>query len=462
MEENTFFILLAAIGGNLLLSLFILIKQSSGGVSSLKHSIRYLSEEQQRLKQELKEELRFNREESQAQAQKLRQELGYQIKMLTDSLLSRMNENAVVQKNQLEVFGKHFRSGIEEFNQLQREKFGQINESQKEAALKTDQLLEKMRQTLEINLKHMQEDNTKKLEEMRLTVDEKLQSTLEKRLGESFKLVSERLEQVHKSLGEMQNLANGVGDLKRVLTNVKTRGVLGEYQLENILEQLLTVDQYDKNVKTKQGSHDHVEFAIKLPGKENHNEHVWLPLDAKFPVETYQHLNQAYEDADAAKVESYRKELVQTIKRFAKDIRDKYVDPPNTTDFAIMFLPIEGLYAEVLRQPGLFESIQREYRIIITGPTTLSALLNSLQMGFRTLAIEKRSSEVWQILGAVKTEFGKFGAVLEKTQKKLQEASNVIERANIRTRAIERKLRDVEELPTEETTELLGEGFPAD
>ncbi|HEY1163616.1 MAG TPA: DNA recombination protein RmuC [Chitinophaga sp.] len=310
--------------------------------------------------------------------------------------------------------------------------------------------------SLEKKITDMQAGNEKKLEEMRATVDEKLQKTLETRLGESFKLVSERLEAVHKGLGDMQQLASGVGDLKRVLTNVKTRGVLGEYQLENVLEQLLTPDQYAKNVKTKPGSNALVEFAVKLPGKEDKDKIVWLPIDAKFPKEDFELLMDAYDKALPELVEEYRKSFIKGIKKNATDIYSKYIDPPNTTDFAILFLPFESLYAEVLRTPGLFESIQRECRVIITGPTTLSALLNSLQMGFRTLAIEKRSSEVWQLLGAVKTEFGNFGTILEKTQKKLQEASNVIDEAGRRSRSIERKLRDVQELPQDQTNALLG------
>jgi DNA recombination protein RmuC len=280
-----------------------------------------------------------------------------------------------------------------------------------------------------------------------MTVDEKLHATLEKRLGESFKQVSDRLEQVHKGLGEMQTLASGVGDLKRVLTNVKTRGMVGEIQLENLLEQLLTPDQVVKQFKPREGTADVVEFAVKIPSKDDKDGSIYLPMDAKFPLETYQRLMDAVEEGDAELVKKITRELEQVITFEAKKIRDKYINPPVTTDFAIMFLPIEGLFAEVLRIPGLWETLQREYRIVVTGPTTLAALLNSLQMGFRTLAIEQRSSEVWQLLGAVKTEFGKFGDILDKTQKKLQEASNTIEQAAVRGRAIERKLKSVQELP---------------
>jgi DNA recombination protein RmuC len=312
--------------------------------------------------------------------------------------------------------------------------------------------LDQMRQTLDTKMADMQLSNERRLDQMRITVDEKLQKTLETRLGESFKLVSDRLEAVHKGLGDMQQLATGVGDLKRVLTNVKMRGVLGEYQLENLLEQMLTPDQYAKNVKTKEGSNANVEFAIKMPGNNaaDTGKPFWLPIDSKFPKEDFELLMAAYDNAVPELIEENRKNFVRGIRKCAADICGKYIDPPNTTDFAILFLPFESLYAEVLRTPGLFETIQRECKIIITGPTTLSALLSSLQMGFRTLAIEKRSSEVWQLLAAVKTEFGTFGGILDKTQKKLQEASNVIEDAGRRSRAIERKLKDVQELPADQ------------
>ena len=293
---------------------------------------------------------------------------------------------------------------------------------------------------------------------MRATVDEKLQSTLEKRLGESFKQVSERLEQVYKGLGEMRNLATGVGDLKKVLTNVKTRGTWGEIQLGNILEQILTPEQYAINVQTKKNSNERVEFAIKLPGQDSDKDQVvWMPIDAKFPQEDYQRLLDAQDEADKDAADKSIRNLEMRIKAEAKAIKEKYIDPPNTTDFAIMFLPVEGLYAEVLRRPGLCDILQRDYRVVVTGPTTLAALLNSLQMGFRTLAIEKRSSEVWELLGVVKTEFGKFGDVLSKTKKKLQEASNTINKAEVRTRAIERKLREVQEIPQDDQPELLEE-----
>jgi DNA recombination protein RmuC len=306
----------------------------------------------------------------------------------------------------------------------------------------------------------MQADSTQKLEQMRVVVDEKLQSTLEKRLGDSFKQVSERLEQVYAGLGEMRTLAAGVGDLKKVLTNVKTRGTWGEIRLSQILDQILTPEQYAANVVTKTGGNERVEFAIRLPGPDaNREEIVWLPIDAKFPQEDYQRLLDAQEAADKELADRSLRSLEIRVKAEAKAIREKYIDPPHTTDFAILFLPVEGLYAEVLRIPGLCDYLQREHRVVVTGPTTLAALLNSLQMGFRTLAIERRSSEVWELLGTVKTEFGKFGDTLAKTKKKLQEATHTLDQAEVRTRAIERTLRRVEEASPDQQLPLeLDEG----
>jgi len=321
-----------------------------------------------------------------------------------------------------------------------------------------NQQLADVRATLEARLKDIETQNATKLEEMRKTVDEKLHATLEQRLGESFKLVSDRLEAVHKGLGEMQTLALGVGDLKRVLTNVKTRGTWGEVQLGALLEQILTPDQYATNVATRPRSKDVVEFAIRLPGRgdENGGEgQVWLPIDSKFPIEDYERIVAAQDLADAAGMEEASKALEARIKLEAKTIRDKYIEPPHTTDFGILFLPTEGLYAEVLRRPGLSDWLQRECRVTIAGPTTLTALLNSLQMGFRTLAIEKRSSEVWLVLGAVKTEFGKFGEVLARAKQQLQSVANSIDSAETRSRQMERKLKGVEALPEPEAMKLL-------
>jgi DNA recombination protein RmuC len=332
-----------------------------------------------------------------------------------------------------------------------------VNLSAKANREELSSALDRMRGVIEKKLLDIQKDNSQKLEKMRETVDEKLHRTLETRLGESFKLVSERLELVQKGLGEMQNLATGVGDLKKVLSNVKTKGVLGEYQLGAILEQLLAPSQYAQNVKTKPGSNDIVEYAVKIPSKEDSDRILWLPLDAKFPSEDYERLQAAYETGNTEDIARYQKELEKKIRLFAKDIKTKYVDPPHTTDFAIMFLPFEGLYAEVLRIPNLFESLQRDSKITITGPTTLSAFLSSLQMGFRSLAVERRTSEIWELLGAVRTEFGKFGEVLDKTKEKLDQASKEIERAGTRSRSIERKLREVQTLPDSKAQALLGD-----
>lgn len=325
--------------------------------------------------------------------------------------------------------------------------------------------LSHLQQGVEQRLGAMQADNERKLEQMRLTVDEKLHATLEQRLGESFRQVAERLDQVHRGLGEMQQLAQGVGDLRRMLTNVKTRGIFGEVQLAALLEQVFTPEQYGVNVATVPGSSERVEFAIRLPGRSGSGvgtaseatEGLWLPIDAKFPREDYERLLDAQDRADREAAESAARALESRIRDEARRIAAKYVAPPHTTDFAILFVPTEGLYAELLRRPGLSEALQRQHRVTLAGPTTLLAMLNSLQMGFRTLALEKRSAEVWQVLGAVKTEFGKFGDVLEKTRKKLQEASNTIESAEVRTRAMARQLRNVEALPEDQARSLIGD-----
>ena len=355
----------------------------------------------------------------------------------------------------LTSFETQFSKNAKESDELLRQKFGDFSKQQIESGKQTTENIKAVENTIEKHLKAIREDNTLQLNEMRKTVDEKLQTTLEKRLGESFKQVSERLEQVHKGLGEMQNIATGVGDLKKVLSNVKTRGVLGEYQLENILEQILTPEQYGKNVATKMGSQANVEFAIKLPGKDSDKE-VWMPIDSKFPIESYHELLDAFDRGDKAEIESAQKVLGRNIESFAKTISEKYIDPPHTTDFGIMFLPVESLYAEVLRDPALFETLQRKYKITVTGPTTLSALLSSLQMGFRTLAVQKRSSEVWDILKAVKYEFKEFSGVLAKAQKQLTTASGTLNTLQTtRTNVLERKLKDVETFTAIEAKEVL-------
>lgn len=395
----------------------------AAGVQNKIDGIEKMLERHERV---LREELVRSREEVQSSFRRMREETTGSITVLGDSLLKRMSDIAGLQKNQLELFAAQL----------------------KELTSSNEERLDKLREGVDNRLKLIQEDNGRKLELMRATVDEKLHDTLEKRLGESFKLVSERLELVQRGLGEMQSLANGVGDLKKVLTNVKTRGTFGEIQLGSLLEQILAPAQYESNVETRKGSGQRVEFALKLPGRDGTTEGmVWLPLDAKFPQEDYLRLVEAQEAADVVAAADSRRQLNRSVREMAKTIRDKYLDPPHTTDFGVMFLPTEGLYAEVLRLPGLFEALQRDFKVMIAGPTTLAALLNSLQMGFRTLAIEKRSAEVWNLLGAVRTEFSKFGAILDKTRKKLVEAGNHIDLAATRTRVIERKLRDVQDIP---------------
>ncbi|MDA8326645.1 MAG: DNA recombination protein RmuC [Nitrospiraceae bacterium] len=409
------------------------------GHDELKNQISYMDAG-------IKDELARTREEARGSAKEAREELSNSLRGFSDSISARMAEVAQLQKNQLDAFSGQLvnltRSNIEQLEKMTGRHTELINTVEKK--------LEGVREAVEARLKSIQDDTGLKLEKMRETVDEKLHKTLEQRLGESFRLVSERLEQVHKGLGDMQNLAVGVGDLKRMLSNVKTRGIHGEIQLGNILEQILAPEQYERNVATKKGARENVEFAIRLPGRDLEGSLVYLPIDSKFPLEVYYGLGEAYEQGNPVLVEEAAKLLEQAIKKSAKDIRDKYLDPPGTTDFGIMFLPIEGLYAEVVRRPGLFEVLQREYRITITGPTTLAAFLNSLQMGFSTLAIEKRSSEVWKILGAVKTEFDRFGDVLKRAQDKLSQTSKELDAlVGVRSRQIQVRLRNIQRLPEE-------------
>lgn len=434
MSETVLYILAGLNLLAILLLVLLVLKNAGDGGKKLAGEISSLEKNQERLERTLKEEFGGYRTETAYNAKALREEVHNNLTKFNNSLLSRLNENTAVQMTQLEAFAK----------QLQT--LTQVNEEK----------MDKMRQMVETQIKSLQEDNNKKLEEMRATVDEKLHATLEQRLGESFKLVSERLEQVHKGLGEMQALASGVGDLKRVLSNVKTRGIWGEVHLGNLLEQILIPDQYAQNVATKPRSNERVEFAVKLPGKDEDGSVVWLPIDAKFPQEDYQRLLDAQEAANAVLAEEAGKALEIRIKAEAKDISEKYISPPATTDFGVLFLPIEGLYAEVLRRPGLYDTLLRDYRVVLSGPTTLAAFLNSLQMGFRTLAVEKRSSEVWRLLGAVKTEFGKFGGLLADTHKKLEAASKSIDVAARKSRTIERKLKSVQELPQSDSSEVLG------
>ncbi|WP_205421453.1 DNA recombination protein RmuC [Dechloromonas sp. HYN0024] len=386
-----------------------------------------------RLERELREELARGRREVGEEAFRDREERAQSSSLLGQSLTTQVSQFGASQAERLEAFAR----------ELSRFSLG------------LDERFERLKIAVESRLSAIQADNANKLEEMRRTVDEKLHATLEQRLGESFKLVSDRLEQVHRGLGEMQTLAAGVGDLKRVLTNVKTRGTWGEVQLSALLEQLLTAEQFGSNVATKPGSNERVDFAIRLPGKDD-GAVVWLPIDAKYPIEDYQRLLDAQDRGDPAGVEEASRAIETRLKSEARSIHEKYVSPPHTTDFALLYLPLEGLYAEALRRPGLAEALQRDWRVSLTGPTTLAAMLNSLQMGFRTLAIEQRSAEVWAVLGAVKTEFGKFGEALAHTKKKLDEASNSISKAETRTRQLSRRLKEVEALPVAEAEQLIG------
>jgi DNA recombination protein RmuC len=371
-----------------------------------------------------------------------REELSRSLATFSQTLSAQMGAAATVQNGQMDGLRRSIDDNL-----------GRIQDQQRLTAKET-------RDTLEQKLERLQQDNAAKLEQMRQTVDEKLHATLEKRLSESFRQVSERLELVHKGLGEMQTLAAGVGDLKRVLSNVRTRGVFGETQLAALLEQVMAPEQYEKNVATRPGSSARVEFAIRLPGRDG-GASVLLPIDAKFPVEDYQRLQAAQEAGDKAALEMAEKALEARVKAEAKTIAEKYVEPPHTTDFALLYLPFEGLFGEVLRRPGLFDQIQRQFRVTICGPTNLLAYLNSLQMGFRTLAIQQRSSEVWKVLGTVKSEFGKFAEVLANTKRQLQTVANTIDQAEVRTRQIERKLKDVEVLPDAQEDLHLEEERPA-
>ena len=393
------------------------------------------------LEKVIRDESRYNRENDENRSRKDREELASTLNHFRTEHRETLKNITTQTNSAIQAFQKSFAESMELFNRLQLEKFGELSLRQQELLQNTE----------------------KKLEEMRATVDEKLQKTLHERIGQSFELVSKQLENVQKGLGEMQTLAQDVGGLKRVLSNVKIRGTIGEVQLSMLLEQILAPDQYDANVKTKPGSDKLVEFAVKLPGRAEGDESVYLPIDAKFPKDVYEQLLDAYESGDLQRVETTSRILEQTIRSMAKDIRDKYLAPPHTTDFGIMFLPFESIYGEVTRRAALLEQLQQEYHVIVTGPTTLAAILNSLQMGFRTLAIQKRSSEVWRILGGVKAEFEKFGGLLEKAQKNLQTANNQLEEVmGKRTRAIQRQLRSVEALPAKEEQNPLLDSFSED
>lgn len=499
MVETLLIIVLLLLLAVLTLQVFLLRKKVSVDLTSVGEAFAGVEDSYDRSERAVREEIARNRQELSQVGQSSRQELAGALKAMTDSLNQQLA--ALVQSNDVKLEqmrqtmehrlqsiqeggaqkldlvraesasnSKTFREEVgtilRDFNQSLVTTFDALGHGQKtqlshfgerldKLTSSNEQKLESLKLIIETKLRSLQEDNAKQLDQMRQTVDEKLQGTLEKRIGESFKQVSERLEAVYKGLGEMQVLATGVGDLKKVLTNVKTRGTWGEVQLGAMLEQVLTPEQYATNVATKDGG-ERVEYVVKLPGRSDHSDEVvWLPLDAKFPVEDYQRLIDAQEAADIEAAELATRQLETRIKQCAKDICDKYLNPPKTTDFGILFLPTEGLFAEVIRCTGLPEYVQRECRVVIAGPTTLWSILNSLQMGFRTLAIQKRSSEVWNLLAAVKTEWTKYGGVLQKVQKKLQEATNTIDAAEQRVRVVGRKLRGVQELPVNDAQDLL-------
>ena len=433
---------------------------------------RFLENRMYQIETSLRDNIADFRDANGAERAADRDEMNRNLRGMNDSIVSVIGEMSRTQQQQLDSFGGQIRAtsradeerlermsrNIDEKLQDYDRQMTRVTRTLDEKLAVNEQRLNEMRRTLDENMVRLQGENEKKLEQIRVTVDEKLNSTLDKRLGESFRTVSERLEQVYKGLGEMQNLAAGVGDLKKVLTNVKTRGVWGEVQLASLLEQYLAPGQYDVNVAVKPGSAERVEFAVRLPGRGEGDQVVYLPIDSKFPMEDYRRLMDASEAGDKDGTDAATAALVAAIKNEARRIHSKYIDPPHTTDFAIMFLPVEGLYAEVLRQNGIVEWLQNEYRIVVTGPTTLLALLNSLQMGFRTIAIEKRSSEVCELLGAVKTEFGKFAVLLDKTQKRLRMASDSIEDAARKTRTIQRKLSGVQALSEPDSKRLIDLG----
>jgi len=439
-------LLIALIAFNLIITILLLLQRSKKS-SELSNRIDALDRSLTKIEAGLREDFRINREENSNIAKGNRTELNDTLKEFSKELAYTLREitnqsksDSILQRdtliNSFKGFQETFDKNVNSFNQLQREKFTLLGEEQK----------------------RMVESTEKRLEEIRVTVDEKLQKTLNERLGQSFELVVRQLENVQKGLGEMQTLAQDVGGLKRVLSNVKMRGSIGEVQLAMLLEQILAPGQYEANVKTKVGSAEVVEFAIKLPGRDDQNTTVWLPVDAKFPKDIYEQLQAAHDTGDLMKIDAAQKLLEQTIKKMAKDIRDKYIDPPNTTDFGIMFLPFEGIYAEVVRRASLLDDLQRNYKIVVTGPTTLAAILNSLQMGFKTLAIQQRSGEVWKILGAVKKEFELFGGLVEKAQGNIQTGLNQLDDVlGKRTRAIQRKLKDVEVLESVDSKLVLSD-----
>jgi DNA recombination protein RmuC len=430
-------VVLAALALSRLSALAAAREAAAREATDLRTRLEVLAAQSADLERDLRQDLSIARQEQATAAQAARSELAAALAQLGQAMGQQLTGMSALQSGELKQFGDRLAT----------------------LTASNEQRLEAVRASVAQNLEALRTDNTAKLEQMRATVDEKLQATLEQRLGQTFKQVSDRLDQVHQGLGEMQNLAAGVGDLKKVLTNVKSRGGWGEVQLGTLLAEMLTPAQYAQNVATRPGSRERVEFAVRFPGRGEDGEPCWLPIDAKFPLEDYQRLQEAVERADVAAVEASRRALEGFFKAEARSIRDKYVEPPHTTDFAILFVPTEGLYAEAVSRPGLADTLQREFRVMLAGPMNLAAMLNSLQLGFRTLAIEKRSTEVWRVLGAVKTEFGKFGDILQKTKERLDQVGRTLDDAGRKSTTIARKLRDIEALPEAEADRLLtGDG----
>lgn len=473
---QTWLMLIAALMAlNLVLLLWLLLRPRPEGElqETLEAALDQAGQQQRQGTERLERLEREVRGEVQSSARGTRGELSQALALFQQVLLNQSGDVARTQNEQIDAFRVQLAAMQQQVQQGQAQareaqdaslkRFADgLNEQLRALSDANERRLGEVRQAVELKLGALQEGNEKKLDQMRATVDEKLHATLEQRLGESFKQVADRLEQVHRGLGDMQALARDVGSLNRVLTNVKSRGVFGEVQLAGLLEQVFTAEQYEANVETVPGSNARVEFAIKLPGKRDDGAPLWLPIDAKFPREDYERLLIAQEQADPVAAEIAGRAIESRLRLEARTIREKYVSAPHTTDFAIMFLPTEGLYAEALRRPGLVESLQRDHRVALAGPTTLLATLSSLQMGFRTLALEKRSAEVWEVLGAVKTEFGKFGDVLARTRKKLEEAANTIDQAEVRTRAMTKRLKGVESLPDTRAQAVLGAALDED
>ena len=450
--------------------LFLILRNNSDKANNdVKSQLLIISDKQTGFEKTLRDEISQIRTETNNTIKDNRNETSNTLRIFNENLINQVKNMGDGTKNLMDTFSEQLKNLIDtnsnsmsSLSRMQKEQLINFSEQLSKLNDTTEQRLNEMRKTIEEKLTSIQKDNSEKLEKMRATVDEKLHDTLETRLGESFKTVTDKLQSLYKELGEVQNLSDGVNDLRKALTNVKTRGTWGEIALGNIIEDILTVDQYSTNISTKKGSKDRVEYAIKLPGQDDNGSAIYLPVDAKFPQSDYQNLLDAEEHGNLDNITLYKKQLEQRIKDEAKDICGKYLDPPNTTDFGIMFLPTESLYAEVLKIPGLLDCVQQNYRVTITGPTTLSAFLNSLQMGFKTLAIQKKTSEVWKLLGAIKTNMDKLGDILEKTLKKLLEASNSIETASKRSNTIKKKLKDVEQLPENDSDLLLSESADND